>query len=193
MKWFQHLSDSHTNPKIRQILRKYGVEGVGLWWITCELVAKDGEKNCIKAEKEWKITLQDVSRVEIKKMEEMLNFFAEINSIDKKALKMGKLFLPKLADYSDDYTKRSDRVRTVSEHTPNSVRQQYNTIHNNTKEESDLLINLKEWNKCQTSPLPNFKPENIVRKHGFEKVVKLFTEYGKINGGFSKFLGSLNS
>lgn len=195
MKWFQHLSDSHTSPKIRQILRKYGLEGVGLWWISCELVAKDGADYCIKKEKEWKITLSDVAKIEIKKLEEMLKFFAEINAIDNKALNVGNLRIKQMSEYSDDYTKRSDRVRRVSEHSSDSVRQDNNTLHNNTlhnntKEESVCLV-LRNWNERQSSPIPAFKPENIVKKHGIEKVEGLIKKYGQQNNGYHLFLEAL--
>lgn len=195
MKWFQHLSDSHTNPKVRQILRKYGLEGLGLWWLCCELVAKDGIDYRLKSKTEWKITLLDISRIEQKKADEMLNFFSDINSIDKKALNRGDLHIPKMADYSDDYTKK---VRRVSGHSTESVRQDNNTIDNttldkNTTEKNDLIIKLKNWNECQSSPLVTFRPENIINKHGVEKVGNLLKRYGPQNNGFSLFLGDLKN
>jgi len=132
------------------MLRKYGVEAVGLWWITCELVAKDSPNFWIKKEKDWKITLQDVSRMEIKKMEEILNFFAEINAIDKLSLNVGDLRIKQMKEYGDDYTKRSKRVRTLSELTPNNVRQHNTTLHNNTSGKKPYYKNqlmIKDYGK----------------------------------------------
>lgn len=132
MKWFQHKSDSHTNPKIRQIIRKYGLEGVGLWWICCELVAKDGVNYSVKKEKDWLITLTELGKTGQEEVKKMLDFFAEINAIDRRALKRGILRVKQMSEYSDDYSKR---VRRVSEQTTDNVRQDKITLHNTTKEE----------------------------------------------------------
>lgn len=71
------------------------------------------------------------------------------------------------------------------------------TKPNLTKPNADakfILVNtLKGWNDCQTTPMPGFVPENIVNKHGVEKVQKLVTQWGKENGGFQKFLGALKA
>lgn len=58
---------------------------------------------------------------------------------------------------------------------------------------SDLSLLLKNWNERQNSPIPNFLPENIIKKHGTEKVAKMIEQYGKINGGFSQFLRALKN
>jgi len=60
-------------------------------------------------------------------------------------------------------------------------------------EDSELLRDLQRWNNSQTSPLADFRPENIIRKHGTEKIVRLFEVYGQRNGGFSQFLAALKN
>jgi len=68
-----------------------------------------------------------------------------------------------------------------------------------TKEErteEELLLKrmvslLNDWNERQSSPIQSFMPENIINKHGIEKVDRLVKQYGKMNGGFSKFLQAL--
>lgn len=40
MKWFQHMSDAHDDEILRELLHKYGTDGLAVWWTTAELVAK---------------------------------------------------------------------------------------------------------------------------------------------------------
>lgn len=58
------------------------------------------------------------------------------------------------------------------------------------KKQSVCLI-LKNWNNNQSSPLIGFKPENIINKHGSERIEALVKIYGQKNGGFYQFLQSL--
>jgi hypothetical protein len=67
------------------------------------------------------------------------------------------------------------------------------TSKDKEKDFSSLIVTLKDWNDCQPAPLSGFVPENIVNKHGVEKVQKLVTQWGKENGGFQKFLGALKA
>ena len=50
---------------------------------------------------------------------------------------------------------------------------------------------LKDWNECQSSPIPSFKPEHIVNKYGTERIDGLIKQYGPKNSGFSQFLQAL--
>lgn len=70
------------------------------------------------------------------------------------------------------------------------------TLHNNNKDNNiynkyDLL--LKKWNESQPSPVKDFKPSNIINKHGIEKIIILVDKYGVVNGGFYKFLLALKN
>ena len=53
------------------------------------------------------------------------------------------------------------------------------------------VFTLKDWNERQSSPIQFFKPENIIKKHGIEKVDRMIKQYGQMNGGFSRFLQAL--
>jgi phage replication O-like protein O len=56
-----------------------------------------------------------------------------------------------------------------------------------------ICLTLKDWNERQSSPIVNFKPENIVNKYGIEKIDQMIKYYGQRNGGFSEFLRSLKN
>jgi len=40
MKWFQHMADAHDDEILRELLHRYGTDGIAVWWTTAELVAK---------------------------------------------------------------------------------------------------------------------------------------------------------
>lgn len=109
MKWFKHMSDSYSNLKHRQVIKKFGMEGYGFFWICDEIVAQQGQNFRIKAEKDWKFTLEDQTGITESRQNELLNFFAEKGLIDKEALKIGDLFMPKLAEYGDEYREKKER------------------------------------------------------------------------------------
>lgn len=140
MKWFQHMTDSHTNGKMRIIIRKHGMKGYGFYWLINEIIAKEGEKFKIKPEKEWKIIVKEMSLLEDKEIEEILQFFGGIKAICAKALGKDELYNPKLKERADDYTKRR---RRVSEHPSDNVPLQYNTRQYITKQ----YITTKGWEK----------------------------------------------
>ena len=110
MKWFQHYSDAYTDLKIQDLIDDFGMEGYGFYWLCCELIAQQGKNYRLKDEKKWKKALERNSRIEIKKIETILNHFASVDLISKKSLNKGILHILKMAKYSDDYTKRVRRV-----------------------------------------------------------------------------------
>jgi len=125
MKWFQHQSDAYTDLALQEIITEFGIEGYGLFWICCELVAQQGKNYTIQAKKGWKKALQLISRLPEKKIDKILQKFAELDLISKKAYKHGHLAIPKMRRYSDDYTKK---IQRRSGHTPDNVHQDKNRI-----------------------------------------------------------------
>ncbi len=114
MKWFKHETDSHTNLKLQAVIDKFGLEAFGYYWICVELVGLQSDNFKLKSEKNWKNYIKKFVGLEIDKQEMYLEFFSEINLIDKKALKLGTLFIPKIDERSDDYSKFKRRVSEVS-------------------------------------------------------------------------------
>lgn len=93
----------------------------------------------------------------------------------------------KYQERSQQADSKSDIQRTSSGHPADT-----NKNDKNDNNEKERLVNkLKDWNGRQSSPISNFKPENIINKYGFEKTEKLVSQYGPKNNGFSQFLGAL--
>jgi len=111
---------------MQEFLHEAGIEGYGLFWLCCELVAQQGVDYQLKPNKSWKKALSYISRLDEKEVSRYLFFMASAGLIDSGALENGSLFIPNMADYSDDYTKKqhrksvqgTDSVRTKSEKVP---------------------------------------------------------------------------
>lgn len=96
------------------LLRRYGSDGYSVCWLCRELVAQDGHDLRLRKEEEWNQTICEILKVRDKAVEKIMNYQAEVGLIDKRAYEKGDLYIPKLKEYGDDYTKR---VRRVSEQT----------------------------------------------------------------------------
>lgn len=119
MKWFKHYSDAGDNLKLKIIRREFGLEGYGFYWLCLELVASQSEEYRINKDKEWKTELAISSSFGQELIEKILSRFADLNLIDKKSFIRGHLYLPKMAEYSDEYT---SKLRRVSGHSRDNVR-----------------------------------------------------------------------
>ena len=136
IKWFQHYSDAFEDPEMKMVYRNWGggwrgLAAIGFVWLCREEVAKEGKNFRLTAEKDWKVTLAEKSMLDVKEVEELMSFQADKGLIDRKALEKGDLYIPKLKNYADDYTKR---VRRVSEDSTDKVPLDKSTLDNITKE-----------------------------------------------------------
>lgn len=118
MKWFQHQTHSHTDLALRDIMTDFGMEGYGFYWICLELIGQQGDNYRLSGVKSWQKALKNISKFEDKKIEKLLNRFSELNLICHKSMNKGELYIPKMKNYSDDYTKK---IRRVSEHSSDNV------------------------------------------------------------------------
>ena len=121
MKWFKHYSDAHDNLKLRALVDSYGWDGYGIWWIICEICAKEGksEENWgILGYKRWRDEIIRITGVEKKRLYRILNKMAKLRLIDGNELKMGNLCVPQMKEYCDDY---SERVQRKSEQCSDNV------------------------------------------------------------------------
>lgn len=104
MKWFQHLSDAHSDLKIEKLLITLGYEAYGVFWICDELVAKYGKGYRLRAEDGWIEKMQRMGKCG--DLKSILDKLAEENLINQEAYKRGDLYMPKLKKFGDEYTKR---------------------------------------------------------------------------------------
>ena len=73
-----------------------------------------------------------LTRMKPEKIDELLKTFADAGLIDKKALEQKDLYVPKMAEHSDEYT---DKVRRMSRQGRDVVRLEQNRTDKNRTEE----------------------------------------------------------
>jgi len=111
MKWYKHLTDSHSNLKFQKLFKEFGLFGYGMWWVCCEMVGKSGTKFKIAPTKWWKQHLLEVSKWQEMELDKFLEVLADSNLISKNLLHKGYLAIPKMTEYADEY---SHKVGTLS-------------------------------------------------------------------------------
>lgn len=154
MKWFRHNTDSHINLKLREIFADFGLEGYALYWLCLELVGQQGVKYRLNGSKSWQKALKEISKLPQEKMDKILTRFAELNLICAKSLKNKDLYIPKMREYSDDYT---NKVRRMSEQGTELVHLQYNTLHNITEQ----YITTKGWDRNNKELVNEIYKQNV--------------------------------
>jgi hypothetical protein len=141
MKWFKHETNAHTNLKLQSVINKFGIEAYGYYWACVELVGLQGENFRIRAKKDWKIYLKKNLEIELVRQDAFLEEFANKGLIDKRAINKGDLFIPKLAERSDEYT---NKLRRKSGQTPDNVLLEENRVEENKLEQIKTEENMTE-------------------------------------------------
>ncbi len=143
MKWFMHDSDAHDDLKLRKVIRKYGMEGYGVFWMILEHLAAEGNGG-IDLKKYSVNHLAEDFKVNETRFKGILALFGAECLLDQKKLDQGVLHCPSLEKRADEYTKR---VRRKSKQCPDNVLLKDNTVHNNTRQTIQDI-----WNACQDLP-----------------------------------------
>ena len=202
MRWYQQDSDCHGNLKVENLLDKWKMIGYGVLIVCREMVAKeitpDNLRFSIPKKKNWKNHLRKVSSISTPTLEKILEDLANFGLISKKGYQRGCLSIPQMRKRCDEYIdkilreKGGNRDKKGSE-LGHKKKKEHIKINNNKKDSVvNFLINtLKDWNERQSSPIADFKPENIINKYGMEKIEALIKKYGKENNGFNLFLTHL--
>jgi hypothetical protein len=192
MKWFRHNSDSYTNLKMQKVISEFGMDGYAVFWLLCELVAQQGEDYSLPKNKGWLDALTLITRKRRDYLHRITQCLHENNLI---FISEEKMSIPKMSEYSDDYTKR---VRRVSEQSTDKVPLHNITLHNSTLS-SDKSPKKKEYNPLGAEILKAFEvvdPKNktyygnktqrlacdfLLSEYGIEKVLQAVKILPQIN------------
>lgn len=124
------------NLKLQSVIEKFGLIAYGYYWACVELVGKEGDQYKVSGKKDWKIFFKKFLNIEIETQDTFLNFFAEKDLIDRRALEVGNLYIPKLEERCDEYTEKRKRL---SRQAPDNVGlEQIRTDNNTTDKTSDF-------------------------------------------------------
>ncbi|BDQ36327.1 hypothetical protein SYK_06870 [Pseudodesulfovibrio nedwellii] len=106
MKWFKHMSDAHRDPKLIALMDEFGVEGYGMWWIICEVVADqykaNGTPELETSVKGWR----KLTGIYPKKFKKVLTFLEKGQLLFVTFSEKGiKVCLPKMQEFKDNHTR----------------------------------------------------------------------------------------
>jgi len=128
MRWFKHLADARNNPKIRRVVQRLGEAGYARFFRLLEVVADRGgsgpkfrpELNLNDAATDLAWLASEMGCESDKDAKETLDLFAAIRLIDPKAWKRGKIRIPQMTEYKDEWASRNKKP--VSVETPERLR-----------------------------------------------------------------------
>ncbi|MCG2770966.1 MAG: hypothetical protein L6277_02610 [Desulfobacterales bacterium] len=141
MKWFEHQTSAHQNKKIRKIEIFYKDRGgqavmaaIGRFWRLHEIVGNQGlgddglDTFSLPVDYGFEVLADDLFCSQ-DELFEFLELLADINSIDADSWRDQKIvYLPKLAERADTYTKRQNKIRSEKEQYSNSIRTQSDKV-----------------------------------------------------------------
>jgi len=180
MKWFKHLSDSHSNLKLEAVIDEFGMVGYGFFWLCDELIAQQGEGFCLKADKRWKNSLIKKSQLQVETIDKILTFFAEMKLIDGDALTQGDLHIPKLEEYGDEYSSRKKSVGTKSGEARDNVGLDKIRIEENRIEENTASADYLK--KIPAADLKEFTERFEVGVSGIKSKAEELSNYCVMHG-----------
>jgi hypothetical protein len=170
MKWFQLDSDTPDDPKIRTVKKQCGLAGFGALVNLWCFVAKHGRRR-----PGWSLDttgrpidksfLVDASELSVDEFDLLLSVLARNGHISAPQWKNRRvLVFPAMSRRVDDYTRK--RLRSNSGHTPDNVRQQDNTVHNNS-------------NKNPHTPLKGGSRSGVIRADRTRAAAFLKNNFGR--------------
>jgi hypothetical protein len=131
MKWFEHQVDCAYNKKFRKLEIYYQSKGdeavfaaMGRVWRLFEIVGKEEEDSGnynLPPDYGLELLANDL-RCSLDYLQEFLGVLAEINFTDQQAWGEGRVYIPKLGERADTYSKRKLRKQTKLAEGSNHVR-----------------------------------------------------------------------
>lgn len=106
MKWFKHMSDAHRDPKLLSLIDEFGMEGYGMWWMICEVVADQykatGDPELETSAKGWR----NLTGIYPKKFEKVVRFLEKGRLLFVTFSEKGiKVQIPKMRELKDNHTR----------------------------------------------------------------------------------------
>jgi hypothetical protein len=115
MKWFKHMTDMIDDPKIKRVVRKYGVEGYGVYNFIIERIAKRLETISPVPDLEESATdIADALRMDTVKVEGIVEYCIEQGLFEHDEV-TGRILCHKIYKFLDKAQTRSSEVRRMIE------------------------------------------------------------------------------
>lgn len=110
MRWFKHISNSHTDEIMAELMEEFGAEGYGVWWLILEKIALlMDESDRTSARFSVKVWASFV-KVSPRKLQNIVEFLEKnkriITHLEDKYLTID---CPNLLKYRDEWTERQSK------------------------------------------------------------------------------------
>lgn len=136
MKWFRHDSDTTYSTQIKKLRHRWGLEGVGLYWVLMESIARGVHPDNLSFELEDDAeVIANEFGMPREKVEDMMNYMVELKLFQNEC---GVITCMKLLDLSDRYTKLVTKERSDAYTKSEKVPLHNITLHNKTKKKTHM-------------------------------------------------------
>lgn len=104
MVWFKHSTTSLLDPRIKRLIREYGLEGYGLYFAVLERVALNvtAINRTYELKEEFDIFSEEL-RIDEEKMKDMFRYMIKAGLLSHNG---GSVSAPKMADRLDEYMRK---------------------------------------------------------------------------------------
>jgi hypothetical protein len=113
MQWFKHMTDMSFDPKVKRTIRRYGVEGYGLYCYVLESIARGLSEASPYPE------LEDMSediaadlKMDSRRVEEVMMFMVQQGLFDWRDAS-SRIICMKMIDYLDEYTRKKGKASPI--------------------------------------------------------------------------------
>jgi hypothetical protein len=161
MRWFKHISNSHNDEILSELMDEFGAEGYGVWWLILEKIAQlMDESDRTSARFSVKVWANS-AKVSAKKFQNIVTF---LEKKQRFSLKRDGNYLtidcPKLLKYRDEWTERlSKKAKKTPEQLPSVSRE---SPVQESESESDTDIYKDDDDR---TPVDNYK--KLLADRGF--------------------------
>ena len=165
MKWFKHMTDMSEDVKIKRVVRKFGVEGYGLYCYILERIVKKLETESPAPDLEE--TAQDIANdlgMDTLRVEEIMWFCVEQGLFGQDEI-TGRLTAHKIYKYLQQSETRSKEIRNmitafkgVSQTVRDKCEEQNRTEQNTIEEKRSLKPPEEKKREVKTDPLKPLSP-----------------------------------
>lgn len=161
MRWFKHISNSHNDEILSELMDEFGAEGYGVWWLILEKIAllmDESDRTSARfSVKLW----ASFAKVSAKKLQSIVTF---LEKKQRFTVKLDGNYLtidcPKLLKYRDEWTERlSKKSKKTPEQLPSVSR---DSPVQKSESESDTDIYKEDDDR---TPVYNYK--KLLAERGF--------------------------
>jgi hypothetical protein len=113
MQWFKHMSNMAFDPKIKRVIRKYGVEGYGLYCYVLESISRGLSEDSPYPELEE--VSEDIAadlKMDSRRVEEIMSFMVNQGLFDWRAA-TSRIVCMKMIDYIDEYHRKKGKESAI--------------------------------------------------------------------------------